>query len=360
MAIRLITGVLGAGKTYLAVNHIAETYFDYDSSSDLYKKKPEYSDLTIISNIDGLLLDHIPLDLALQKSNKTIETFFTTSNQEKIGKKYPKIIYFIDEAQQYFRNRFYNNDVFAYFEYCRHLGHDIYLITQHRKKLAWDIQDLAEYELRAVPRTLSFAGELKYNMIVNGDIVERKGVKPKKRIYQLYKSMNIKETEKQKKPLIKYIAVPLFLLIPSSWFLISQFQKKLDPPPENKNIHTQSEIKTPIQTVNTPKNSEPIIFPSDVWISIDGVIKINNRIYKVLDPITGELVSITSLTVPVRIQAGKVQVRMPLDYVIQKRESETDSNRSNAQYKPEKFTEPNPAPREPSKGFSFLKRDVDV
>ncbi|MBW2635708.1 MAG: DUF2075 domain-containing protein, partial [Deltaproteobacteria bacterium] len=174
MAIRVITGVPGSGKTYLAVHHLLENYFKWSKDRQEYIKKPNFEDLTIITNIDGFMLDHINLNDALKKANVNIETFFTKDYQEKITEKYNKIIYIIDEAQQYFHRRFYNKDVFYYFEYHRHLGHDIYIVTQDRLLIPKDLYLLAELELRAVKRSLSLGGELKYKKLSNNEIMGHK------------------------------------------------------------------------------------------------------------------------------------------------------------------------------------------
>jgi len=212
MAIRLITGVPGAGKTYLAVNHLVSNYCVYDKDFDDYKLKD--SSTTIITNIDSLTLPHISLSDAITKSGLTLETFFTKDYQEKISKKYSHIIYLIDEAQRFFprKNRI-NAETWFYFEYHRHLGHDIYIITQDRKLIAENIQLLVEIETRATKRILSVAGELRYLVKSDGEIIDRKVLRRQKKIYNLYKSMDAKETEKLKNPLLKYAAALLIFFL---------------------------------------------------------------------------------------------------------------------------------------------------
>ena len=125
---------------------------------DCLRAKKEY---IIITNIAGLLLDTIDLQTAIKKSG-SVEVFFTPKVQESVTKKYQaqgkKLVYIIDEAQQYFHRRFYEREVFSFFESHRHFGLDIYLLTQNSNLLAKDLLALAEIEIRAVPRTLSIGG----------------------------------------------------------------------------------------------------------------------------------------------------------------------------------------------------------
>lgn len=236
MAIRLITGGLGSGKTYLAVHHIVETYYEADKANGGYRKKEKFKDVALISNIDELALPGVlDLDQVLKKSGMPINKFFTVDYQKKVSEKYKQVVYLVDECQRYFGRKFYDQDVFFYFEYSRHLGHDIWLISQDRYRLAKEIASLAELEIRAVKRSLSIGGELKYNTLMDGEIVARKGLMPKKDIYGLYKSMMAEEIEKKNNPIIKYIAVPVVLLIISAscfywvfWGKISEAKQKVN------------------------------------------------------------------------------------------------------------------------------------
>ena len=161
MSIWLFTGGLGSGKSYLTVVTLAKTYFDYNKETGYFKKKEQYKDLQIISNIEGLQLDHISLDKAINASGLTLKQFFTVDYQQKILRKYKRILYVIDEVQGIFRKRFYDDDVFFFFEKSRHDGFDFYLITQNKYRIPREISDLAETEIRAIKRTLLIAGELK-------------------------------------------------------------------------------------------------------------------------------------------------------------------------------------------------------
>lgn len=202
MAIRLITGVPGSGKSYYAVRHLRNTYCEYNKEEKTWYLKKGY---TIITNIDCLLIEHLDLDDVLKKCNKTIGEFFTEPYQQSITKKYPKIIYFLDEAQKFFpRRNKYNEQTWFYFQYHRHLGHDVYLMSQDARTLPVELTCLSEFEIRACPRTLSVFGELKYNIKAGGEIIDRKIIKKDKNVFKLYKSMDADESEKLKNPFKKW------------------------------------------------------------------------------------------------------------------------------------------------------------
>lgn len=67
MAIRLITGKPGSGKTFLAVKHLRDNYYYYSKKLKKYCRKKDY---TIISNIDSLKLKHLNLNDVLNESGK--------------------------------------------------------------------------------------------------------------------------------------------------------------------------------------------------------------------------------------------------------------------------------------------------
>ena len=220
MALRIITGVPGAGKTFYAVNHLAKNYCKM--VGDTYELKNKYK---IVTNIEGLLLDSVDLNAAIEKAGSP-EKFFSIEVQKKVTEKYHKekksLVYFIDESQQYFHRRFYDRDVFSFFETHRHYGLDIYLVTQNVNLLAKDLVSLAEYEVRAIPRTLSIGG-FNYLKKSNKEIIGRSFLSKNKKIFAMYKSMTGNETEKIRTPYLKYIIPFVLLLLLGSYLLSKSF-----------------------------------------------------------------------------------------------------------------------------------------
>lgn len=206
MAIRIIEGVPGSGKSYYAVKHLADKYFEKQKDGRYELVKP----VTIITNIDSFQPDHLSLQV-LAKDAGGVATFFTEPVQKELTERLGgNIVYIIDEAQKYFRKNDRGlGDVFSYFEYHRHFGHDIYLITQNAKKLPPDIACLTEYVIVAAPRTRSVIGEFKYKWLSDGEILKREGFRPDQGVFALYKSMDQKESEKISNPVMKSAALAM-------------------------------------------------------------------------------------------------------------------------------------------------------
>ncbi len=219
MAVMIIDGVPGAGKTYYAVKHLLKTYFGKDSEGRYELKKP----VKIITNIDGFLLDHESLNDVVASSGG-INKFFSKDFQEKVFEKHGPVIYMIDEAQMIFDRKFYNRDVFSWFEYHRHYGQNIYLITQSVSKLPRDIISLVEYVIRALPRSRSITGkEFRYNHVSGKDILKRDIVRIDKKIFEIYKSCSAEEVEKVTNPFMKRAALVIcfaFLFFYFGWKFI--------------------------------------------------------------------------------------------------------------------------------------------
>lgn len=256
MAIRLITGIPGSGKTYFAVKHLADNYCTYDKESNEYTLK---KDVTIITNIDSLILPHINLDEAIKSSGQGVAGFFTVEYQEKISRKYSSIVYLIDEAQRWFprRNKL-TSDTWYYFEYHRHLGHDVYIVTLDRKLVAENITLLVEYEIRAAKRLTSIMGELRYLVKSDGEIIDRKSIKPLKSVFNLYKSMDGKETEKIKNPLRKIAIALIIAILFCGWIFKNTFFHNGEMTLVHDADASTSDQSKSVPDVSVPESSEKL------------------------------------------------------------------------------------------------------
>jgi zona occludens toxin (predicted ATPase) len=292
MAINLITGVPGAGKSYLAVNMIIQKYCNNDNG--IYHVKPEY---TIITNIDGLKIDCLFIDQILDQTGLTVDQFFTVDYQKQVTKKYKNIVYLLDECQTYFRTGYKNNDVFFFFEYHRHLGITLFLVTQSKYLLPKQITVHCETETRAVRRTLSFFGEFKYNILSEGEIIDRKLCKPKKQIFDLYKSQESMEVEKPKNPMKKY-GILLFLFIAiSGYFAYDRVTSWGKPKKANAASITKKQSYQPInqkpnvinqsQSYNQtqPKPTEEHVIIKLNYAKVGSVVMIENPYTNSLEPL---------------------------------------------------------------------------
>jgi ssDNA-binding Zn-finger/Zn-ribbon topoisomerase 1 len=146
-----------------------------------------------------------PQGAAPQPQNLGIHRIFSEKGMQALRDKYPdkRIIIAVDECQRYFHRRFYDREAFFAFEYHGHFGIDIYLISHNSSKLAPDIVNLLEYEIRAVPRSYSIGG-FNYLEKQGYEVFGRKFLRKKKKIFNLYRSQFAAESEKIKRPMTKW------------------------------------------------------------------------------------------------------------------------------------------------------------
>lgn len=226
MALRIIDGNPGSGKTFYAVRHFVKN-FCVEIEDEICLKEG----IVVITNIDSLKLPHLKIADLLNESGLSPDSFFSLAHQENIiEKKYGSVIYIIDEAQKLWRknNRSISlNPVFEWFELHRHCGQDIYLITQAARKLPTDILDCVEYIVHSVPRSRTLTGEFRYKKISDGDTLETFAVRPDQKIFDLYQSSRNEETEKLKNPMVRTIlyaaAASLVLAFGAGFYLFDSF-----------------------------------------------------------------------------------------------------------------------------------------
>lgn len=136
--IKLLTGIPGSGKSYRAVH-------------DFMKIKDEYY---LFHNIDGLQAEKIDDGKYIQdftKLDMPFNNFFTLENQKKlcsdVNEKYgKKVLIIIDEAQVFMARL--NESVREWISYHRHLGQDVWIITQNKFNIAKEYGNLVEIEIQ--------------------------------------------------------------------------------------------------------------------------------------------------------------------------------------------------------------------
>jgi zona occludens toxin (predicted ATPase) len=220
MAIKHITGVPGTGKTYFAINDVILRYYKFSDAhiewqyDDAKTKKP----VLIYTNIENLKLTHINIDNYCSSHNIDVYTFFTTDYWEKhIEYSKYQIVVILDEAQRYFPSSFRlrgtpnpGENPLYWFQYHRHYGADVYVITQTYDAICRHVVQLAEYEIHAITKVYSVGNSFRYVFrtgLQPDDIVARKTLRYDKRVGMLYQSfMSDSDDSKRPKPLRKYIA----------------------------------------------------------------------------------------------------------------------------------------------------------
>ncbi len=306
MAIRIIEGVPGSGKTYYAVRHLAKNYFKKEKDGNYTLNKA----CTLITNIDSFKPDHLSLQDEIKNAGG-VQTFFSFDYQQKFKEDKEQIIYIIDEAQRFFRKGTRGlAECFTYFEYHRHWGQDIYLVTQNARKLPPDIVYLTEYIIVAAPRTRSILGEFKYKWISEGEIIKREGFKPDQGVFNLYKSMDLEESEKISNPVMKtvYITLAIVALVV---FLGYRYFVTQWSPKKTKNIQSvssssssQSNSTVPIRSSFNTQSPKKVISEYFVFLPLNTITTfIENNSHLTLSikvPWQGSFYDLQSLPYPTK------------------------------------------------------------
>lgn len=212
MAIRIIEGVPGSGKTYFAVHHLLTKYFDFDKKLSEWKKKSEFKNLVLVTNIDGFPFA-TSLDSLIETAG-SLEAFFTYEYQEKLSSGTP-YVYLIDECQGLFPFTYRDTRVFLFFQKHRHLGMDIYLLTQDADHLAKGLRNLSEFHIVASRRSFSLVGELRYRFVdpQTKECWQTKVLKKEGRIFSFYRSFSALETEKSSSVPRRFMALVVLSIV---------------------------------------------------------------------------------------------------------------------------------------------------
>lgn len=252
MALRIVDGQPGSGKTYYIVKHLADNYFEKQKDGRYELVKP----CTLICNIDEFTPEHFKLSDCIMDAGGVNE-FFSNEYQEEFRRRFDSpIVYIIDEAQRLFRksDRTLPSDLFFYFEYHRHYGQDIYMATQNIKKLHPDISVLTEYLITAAPRSRSVLGNFKYNWISDGLKINTESFRPDPGVFALYKSMDSKESEKVGSPMARrsllFAGVFFAIFLVSGYYTARHFHMFGTPDPK-----TVSSSSPPISTTSVVTSS---------------------------------------------------------------------------------------------------------
>jgi len=211
--IKGITGVPGSGKSYFAVKLVTDKYFKWNKLLLEWEQRNKKKPVTIFSNVSGLKLPHISLDNYFHDKSITYEQFFTVPYMEKVIEKYGRVLILLDEAQKFVPSDYRNTDVLFFFQYHRHLGIDIILTFQTWFSISRKVTDLMEFEIRAVRRSFSIVGELRYHYYFGNERHGGMKLHPDHNIFALYKSFEQAPNEKPPQPVKKLILLILVAIL---------------------------------------------------------------------------------------------------------------------------------------------------
>ena len=211
MAIRIIEGKIGSGKTYYAVNHVFRSWYKWCDVTDSWIPKNSDLEIKVYTNIKKMKLGH-DLNLAIEEAGG-LNPFFTVEYQERFCENF-NVIYIIDEAQSHdlFHRTYKDRHVFTFFQTSRHMGIDIYLITQDTQCLAKELRSLAEYHIVAVQRTKTIGNIFTYKFYAGKDCYKTKRIKKDNKVFSLYRSMIEKEAEKINSAVLKYLIMLVVII----------------------------------------------------------------------------------------------------------------------------------------------------
>lgn len=209
MAIEILTGVPGGGKTYYAVSRIDELCATDEKC-------------LILHNIDGLcIVDNRCLSVEFTSTffrNNTAADYISSLRREYNLDASAKIYVFVDEAQRFFPPELKDPEVFFFFDFHRHYGIDVFLITQHEKKLSFKLSSLAEVEIRAVSGRINPLGSFVYKYSSGGEQYATKRLRKDARLFRLYTSFR-GGTEDQQKSKFRYVVAALVVAGVVVWVL---------------------------------------------------------------------------------------------------------------------------------------------
>jgi hypothetical protein len=201
--ITVVTGKIGGGKTYWAVNYLIKKFFIYQD--ELFQYIPR-SDVVVISNIRDLEIEHRNLKTEIDKLG--IEGVFSPAYVQS-----KSCVFIIDEAQQYFDRKFYNKNVFGFFQMSRHYGVDVILITQDIETLSKELRSLYEYEIKSIARSQRLKNTFVYKYIVHDEVFKRQAINFDKKIGNLYRSQFRNETESVPRIWGKFLIIGLVCIV---------------------------------------------------------------------------------------------------------------------------------------------------
>ena len=208
--IQLIEAPPRSGKSYFAVNYLCK-FVEFD---ELYNEYVLASDKLIISNIEGLKINHWLLSECLKK--KSIEEFFTIANFENIMEKTGKrhVILCIDECHGIFPSGYVNHKVYEFFAYHGHIGLDIILMCQSLERTSRMFNPLLEFIVKVTPRSRAILNNFSYRYVdVRGKYLYSKTLRKKKLVFNAYKSFRKDEQNKPKNAVKHWLIVSVVFLV---------------------------------------------------------------------------------------------------------------------------------------------------
>lgn len=208
--IQLIEAPPRSGKSYFAVNYVMK-FTKYD---ELYKEYVLDSNVLVISNIEGLKINHWVLSECLKE--RTIDEFFSIANFEKIMGKTGKnhVILLIDECHDLFPAGYKNDKIYSFFAFHGHIGLDIFLMTQGIESMSRMFNPLLEFIVKVTPRSKAILNQFTYGYYSKtGQFLYSKTLRKRQLVFGAYTSFRKDEQNKPKNALLHWAVITVLFLV---------------------------------------------------------------------------------------------------------------------------------------------------
>ena len=278
MALIFITGTPGAGKSYYAVLRIVQElkdtskliitnidgldkqkvafYLDKEDLSNLWTLDEFLSAVYGLANLhyDGNYRNAFLTLLNVDFWKRVILPYF----YKELG--YKRFVFYLDEFQSIIdEDTDLHQSQKFFFDYHRHLGIDIYLITQSIQRMNKAIRNIAEVELRLVNlRMFGLSSVVLLKTLIGGVVVKKKLLKYDPRIFVLYRSALVEHLKgvRGRPPVMLFVG--LFLLLFALFQGFSYMSKtggSLLPKPKVSNAVPNSDANTKKLAINPQPSS---------------------------------------------------------------------------------------------------------
>ncbi|WII93508.1 zonular occludens toxin domain-containing protein [Kingella negevensis] len=254
----LVTGTPGAGKTAHVVHLMVNDPIFKDQNGESRK---------VFTNINGLTLPHIHVSTDKEKHPVSTEEQLSFHDCYKWIKEPENIgsIIIIDEAQDVYPTRSNGSQVppnVAWLNTHRHLGVDIFIITQNPKNIDINLRGLVNKHLHVAHNKLGMRTLLEWKYCANNPITQAKDGFSQihsldKKVFDLYKSAELHTKNKGKISKVVFILPLALLLMPLMLYKSYTGLKNIGKTEENPEVVAASSASSPgVQQITNAINQQ--------------------------------------------------------------------------------------------------------
>lgn len=210
MSVRLVTGVPGSGKSYYVAYAISELG-RYEAVSGTWALP---ADVQLFASMDGLRVPFRSLDELVARRG-LVEVFQVDFWRELVREDKRGIVV-IDEAQRWFSSAARLPDsVWFWFEYHRHLGLEVYLVTQSAASMHRRVLAVADAYIEAAPPSLRLGRGFRYRRrdTTTNEVIGRYRLSARREVFELYRSAeHANGIKRERSALVRYAGAAAVLV----------------------------------------------------------------------------------------------------------------------------------------------------